>query len=405
MRRKDRKLQPPANRAPTPQPPKLWNIRNAADNTPVLEIFGDIGRSKKPDDSWWGYSEPGAGTFQEFANDLKKIGNVPELRVEIHSYGGSVTVGKGMHDKLLEHPANKTAVIYGICASAATYVALACQKVQIPANSFFLIHNSTGACYGTAEDMQQCAEMLDIADESIANLYVARTGKSLEEIQDIMDRDTWMSGTEAVEIGLADEVIEPITITPEQRAAPANLRPALLNSMPSEARGWFDMPAVTNAPSAPTPVPMKLRPSPLMNAATETPPAGGGAAPAAPVAPVAPVVPPANAAPVVPPANAASAPVAPVNAAPAPVITMTPAELQATIANAVQQGVAAHIANQSALAAAGITPQNIGGAPAPATPAAPAPQPVNTTGMSALQLINFGRRKLAEQGQLAPAAA
>ena len=404
MRRKDRKLQPPANRAPAPQPPKLWNIRNAAGNIPVIELFGDIGRSKAGD-PWWG-EEPGAGTFQEFAADLKKIGNVPELRVEIYSYGGSVTVGKGMHDKLLEHPANKTAVIYGICASAATYVALACQKVQIPANSFFLIHNSTGMCYGTSEDMQQCAEMLDIADESIANLYVARTGKSLEEIQDIMDRDTWMSGTEAVEIGLADEVIEPITITPEQRAAPANLRPALLNSMPSEARGWFDMPAVTNAPSAPTPVPMKPRPSPLMNVATETPPAGGGAAPVPPAAPVAPVVLPANAAPVVAPANAApAAPVTPVNVAPTPVITMTPAELQATIANAVQQGVAAHIANQSALAAAGITPQNIGGAPAPATPAAPAPQPVNTAGMSALQLINLGRKKLAEQGQLAPAAA
>lgn len=404
MRRQDRKTHTLANRSPAPQPPKLWNIRNAADNTPVLEIFGDIGLSKAGN-PWYG-EEPGAGTFLEFAADLKKIGNVPELRVEIHSYGGSVIVGKGMHDKLLEHPANKTAIIYGICASAATYVALACQKIQIPANSFFLIHNSTGMCYGTSEDMQQCAEMLDIADESIANLYVARTGKTLEEIQDIMDRDTWMTGTEAVEIGLADEVIEPVTITPEQRAAPANLRPALLNSMPSEARGWFDMARITNAHPAPTPEPMKLRPSPLMNAATDTPQAGGGAAPvpAAPVAPAAaPVV--VNAAPVPAPAPA---PVAPAVVNASPVITMTAEQLQTAIANAVQAGVAAHISNQAALAAAGITPQNIGAAPAPAAPTpapAPAAQPVNTTGMSALQLINLGRKKLAEQGQLTPAAA
>lgn len=400
MRRKDRKFQPPANRAPAPQPLKLWNIRNAADNTPVLEIFGDIGRSKKPDDSWWGYSEPGAGTFQEFANDLKKIGNVPELRVEIHSYGGSVTVGKGMHDKLLEHPANKTAIIYGICASAATYVALACQKVQIPANSFFLIHNSTGACCGTAEDMQQCAETLDIADESVANLYVARTGKTLEEIQDIMDRDTWISGTEAVEIGLADEVIEPITITPEQQAAPANLRPAMLNSMPNGARGWFDMSRVTNAQPVPTPDPMKLR-TPLLNSATETPPAGGGAAPVQPVAPVAPVAPPANAAPVVvPPAtNAAPAPTAPVS------------DMATMITNAVNAAVAPlrdEITNLRAMNAAGVTGAALGGAPGPAVPPAQnqAPKPV-LNDLDPLRLINLGRRTASANGTAVqtPAAA
>ena len=379
MRRKDRKIQP-TNRAPaTLQTPKLWSIRNAADNTPVLEIFGDIGRSKSGD-AWYG-DEPGAGTFHEFANDLKKIGNVPELRVEIHSYGGSVTVGKGMHDKLLEHPANKTAIIYGICASAATYVALACQKVQIPANSFFLIHNSTGMCYGTSEDMLQCGATLDIADESIANLYVARTGKTLEEIQDIMDRDTWMSGTEAVAIGLADEVIEPITITPDQQAAPANLRPAMLNSMPANARGWFDMSHVSNAPRASIPEPMKPR-TPLLNAATETPPAGGGAAPA-------------------PTPAAAPAPAAVVNAAPVvvavpPVITLTAEQLQTTITNAVQQGIAAHITNQAALTAAGVTPQTLGGAPAPAAPAAAAPAPVDMKNMSALQLINLGRQNAAK---------
>lgn len=295
MARPARKTPPaPANTAP-----RLWNIRNAATpgTVPVIELFGDIGISKEPDWFWGG--EPGAGTFQEFAAELKALGPVPEIKVEIHSYGGSVVVGKAMHDKLAEHPANKTAVIYGICASAATYPALACQKVCIPANSFFLIHNSSGCCCGEADDMRSMADMLDIADESIANLYAARTGKSVDEIYAIMDADTWMTGTAAVAMGLADEVIDPITIDPAQRAAPDNFRPSALNSMPREARAWFDTSRLTSPQTALNTAMLTPRPAPLFNKANDAPAAGGGAPP-----PV--VTPPPAAAPVVvtpPPAS------------------------------------------------------------------------------------------------------
>jgi ATP-dependent protease ClpP protease subunit len=356
MRRKDRHLHRSTALAPSNAQPRPWAIRNAANGVPVIELFGDIGVSKAGD-PWWGL-EGGAGTFQEFAAELKKIGNVPELRVEIHSYGGSVTVGKGIHDKLLEHPANKTAVIYGICASAATYAALACQKVQIPANSFFLIHNSSGGCWGNAEDMRQCAAMLDVADDSIAALYAARTGKSLEEIQDIMDADTWMDGNAAVALGLADEVIEPITVDPEKLTAPENYRPALLNTMPEGARAWFDMSRISNAARAPLPM---LKPNtPLFNAATESPPAGGSGAPAQPAA-------------------APAAPAAPVNAA--PVNAVPPAapaapDLATQITNAVNAAVAplqAEIKRLTDLSNHGITPQNLGGAQPVAAVATEAP--------------------------------
>lgn len=267
--------------APTPGTPRLWNIRNAAatGEVPVIELFGDIGVSREPDWFWGG--EGGAGTFQEFAEELKALGNVPELRVEIHSYGGSVVVGKAMHDKLAEHPANKTAIIYGICASAATYPALACQTVKIPANSFFLIHNSHGCCCGGAGDMRAMAEMLDIADESIANLYAARTGKTVEEIQEIMDKDTWMTGAQAVAIGLADEVVDPIKVEKNQQAAPDNFSRAALNGMPKDARAWFDISRLPTANSAP-PTMLNMFPrSPLLNAATSAPAAGGGTSPTA----------------------------------------------------------------------------------------------------------------------------
>lgn len=222
-----------------------YGIRNVAGSIPTIELFGDIGHSIYGD-PYWG-DEGGAGTFKEFCDALKGLGNVPEIKIEIHSYGGDVIVGKGIHDKLVEHPATKTAVIYGVCASAATYPALACEKILMPANSFFLIHNATGMCWGDADDMQSMVDSLSVCDESIAALYAARTGRSVDEIMAIMDEDTWMTGTEAVEMGLADEIIEPITIDPASRPSPENFAPRILNTMPPAARVWFDSRALSNA--------------------------------------------------------------------------------------------------------------------------------------------------------------
>ncbi len=108
-------------RTKSPASSRFFEIRNAAGDVPTLRLFGDIGRSSEGNS--WSFWEPGAGTFREFESALRQLGNVPELRLEIHSYGGDAVVGKAIHDLLVQHPANKTAVIYGICASAATYPA------------------------------------------------------------------------------------------------------------------------------------------------------------------------------------------------------------------------------------------------------------------------------------------
>ncbi len=223
-----------------PVKPRWFRIQNksAAHAVPTIQLFGDIGVSKEPDWFWGG--EPGAGTFQEFASELAALGNPENIRVEIFSYGGDVVVGKGFYDKLAEHPAHKTAVIYGVCASAATYAALACDEIQIPANSFFLIHNSTGICWGTAEEMERYVANLRVCDKAITKLYAARTGMSEEEVAAIMDKDTWMTGEDAADCGLADTVIEAVTVEPSKKLEPDNFSASALRNMPANARLWFD---------------------------------------------------------------------------------------------------------------------------------------------------------------------
>jgi ATP-dependent protease ClpP protease subunit len=340
---------------------RFWNFRNVAagspaGSVPTLELFGEIGQARQLDP--WSCGEPGAGTFREFCDALRALGNVPEMRVEIFSNGGNMVVGKAIHDRLLEHPAKKTAVIYGICASAATYPALACDDVQIPANSFFLIHNCEGVCFGDAADMRDTADMMEVADESIAALYAARTGKTVEEIRAIMDADTWMTGSAAVEMGLADVVLEPITPEHSEPMTPENFRRSAINSMPAAARAWFDSAALTNAKHEPKNAMTKLR-TPLLNSVNDAT-SGGGSAPAPAAASPAPA--PAAAAPApaaAAPAPAAAAP-APAAAAPAPAAA-APAGVSPELVNTI---VTAVVANLTAAAPAA--------APAAAAPAAPA---------------------------------
>lgn len=356
---------------PQPRNHRLWAIRNAtANSVATIELFGDIGASREGD-PYWG-TEGGAGTFQEFANELKAIGNVPELRVEIHSYGGDVVVGKGIYDKLIEHPANKTAVIYGMCASAATYAAMACQKIVMSANSFMVIHNSITICWGNASDLRRAADGLEIIDQSIANLYAARTGMPVDEIRQIMDQDTWMTGDEALAMGLADEVTDPIAITPDKQAAATNFLPRVMNTMPRAALPWFDSKSLLHpANHIATPAMSQPATPPAPAAAPE--PAAPAPAVANTAAPQAPATPAVAAEPALAPAAApAPAPSAPVNASP------SLADITAAISNelAPLKQRLEIIENQQR---AGITPANLAGAqPAPiATSTAEGSRPSN----------------------------
>ena len=105
-------------------------------------------------------------------------------------------------------------------------------------------------------------------------------GKSDDEVRAMLEAETWMDGKTAVENGFADTVLEPLANLAQRAGTlqPTNI--AMLQNAPAEVLALFDMTRVANARTA-APSPMKRHPGPLMNAATETSAAGGGAAPAA----------------------------------------------------------------------------------------------------------------------------
>lgn len=401
----------PRNRAPgarPSEPPHWFQVTNFADQGYAeIKLRGYIGMASTARDYWTGelYDTGGAGTLQEFEKQLEALGAVKKIQLSIFSEGGDVFTGMAIHNLLIRHPAKKVCVIDGICASAATYPALACQEIRIPSNAWMMIHGTTGCVCGGPEEMRKYADMLESMNSTLVNLYAKRTGKGEQDIAGLLAAETWMNGQTAVDEGFADTVIEPLENLSARAGTLQPTNSALLRTAPAEVLALFDMSRVSNARLSPAePSSMKLR-TPLLNAATETPPAGGGAAPAAPAAaPVPGATPPPAAA----PTNAAPPPAAPA----VPPVAAPPADFASQITAAVNAAVKPlqdEIANLKQMAANGVTGAQLGGAPPTPTNAAPAPgktasAPVDLASMNPLQLINLGRTAAKQAGAPAPAA-
>lgn len=166
----------------------------------------------------WGVD---AGAFAKSMRTSK----AKAVNLHINSPGGDVMAARNMVDSIKD--ARKkgktvTAYIEGCAASAATFIAIACDKVVMSKGSFFMIHNAMGFAMGDADEMRQTADLLDRVTATIADDYVAKTGKSRATVEKWMNDETWFTAQEALDEGFIDEIAEdPAEKTQEDQATPA----------------------------------------------------------------------------------------------------------------------------------------------------------------------------------------
>lgn len=128
----------------------------------------------------------------------------------IQSSGGDVFAANAIYNALILNKATITGTIIGICASAATIILMACDNRRIAKNAILMAHNPSITLWGsyTSEDLLKLADVTDQVKKSIATAYMERLDKTEEEINQIMDVESWYVGQEAVDAGFCDEVIE-----------------------------------------------------------------------------------------------------------------------------------------------------------------------------------------------------
>lgn len=128
------------------------------------------------------------------------------VTVHINSPGGSVTDALAIYSVLRAHKGSVTAVIDGLCASAATIIMLAADEVVMAEHSLLMVHNPWTVSAGDAGEMRKTADTLDKAALEMVALYSERTGQSAEAITAIMEAETWYNAAEAVAAGFAHRV-------------------------------------------------------------------------------------------------------------------------------------------------------------------------------------------------------
>lgn len=145
-------------------------------------------------------------TSKSFAEQLASLGKVSNITLYINSPGGDVFDGLAIFNQLRRHKATINVQIDGVAASAASFVAMAGDSITMNEGALMMIHDAWGMFIGNADDGRKFVDQLDKVDGEIAEFYSARSGKPAAHFRDLMDSETWLTATEAVELGLADSV-------------------------------------------------------------------------------------------------------------------------------------------------------------------------------------------------------
>lgn len=201
-----------------------YNLKAAADKTPVLSIFDDIGA--------YGVSA------KSFLNDLRSV-TTDEVDVEINSPGGDVFAGLAIYNGLRASGKKINVKVLGLAASAASLVAMAGDTIEMPENAFMMIHNPWGFAMGGADEMRNTADVLDKIGTGLVSTYAKRTGKTDQEITALLDAETWMTAQEAVDAGFATSVTAALAVKASysEDRLPENVRLAFKAQASAEATG------------------------------------------------------------------------------------------------------------------------------------------------------------------------
>lgn len=169
----------------------------------VIDIKGEIINSNNQ----WIYDWLGmeATSPKKIPDALRDAGG-EDVEIHINSPGGDVFAGSEIYTLLRGYSGKVKIKILGIAASAASVIAQAGES-EISPTGMFMIHNVKTWSSGDYRDMEYTAEALKAANESIINAYMAKTGMTQEELQGLMDRETYMAAAQAVEYGFVDKVM------------------------------------------------------------------------------------------------------------------------------------------------------------------------------------------------------
>lgn len=198
----------------SPRALQRWDsgVRAATtDDDRTIGIYDVIGA-----DYWTGEGV----TAKRVAAALRNMGKGP-VAVNVNSPGGDMFEGLAIYNLLREHEGEVTVKVLGLAASAASVITMAADTIQIGRASFEMIHNCWCLAIGNRHEMREMADLIEPFDAAMADVYAARSGQSTEAVMQMMDAETWLGGSDAIDKGFADELLPSDQVREEEASARA----------------------------------------------------------------------------------------------------------------------------------------------------------------------------------------
>lgn len=239
-----------------------WDVSASGENELILE--GVIAS-----ESWFEDDV----TPKMFRAELEKRSG--DVTVRVNSPGGDVFAGVAIYNMLNEHEGKVTLKVDGIAASIASLIAMAGDKIIMLPGSMMMVHNPWTFAMGNADDLEQVVESLKKTAESMVPIYVARTGQSEEKVNELLKAETWMTASDAVDFGFADEAVEAKTSLADAMAKindlAASMKSAVMQPVMSVKAKKAEVADVTDEPETTDEEPAEEATPPAKSEVKETP--------------------------------------------------------------------------------------------------------------------------------------
>lgn len=122
--------------------------------------------------------------------------------------GGSVFEGLAVFNLIKNIPQKTTSHIMSLAGSMSSIIPLAADEVVVEPNAVFFIHNVLIYTVGNHIELRKTADLIENLSKLLARTYIAKTGKPVSEISQLMDEETFFFGQEIVDFGFADRMVD-----------------------------------------------------------------------------------------------------------------------------------------------------------------------------------------------------
>ncbi|WP_225434114.1 head maturation protease, ClpP-related [Peribacillus tepidiphilus] len=184
-----------------PKIAKRFEVLNKADNDEaVMYMYGSIG-------SGW-FSDISSKDVRYQLNNIK----AKTINIHINSPGGDVFESIAIHNLLKNHKATIIIHIDGLAASGASVIAMAGDKIIMPKNTMMMIHKAWTFAAGNSKELRKVADDLEKIDTAVTESYTSRFVGEREDLEKLLDEETWLTAEECNALGFCDEIVDEIEI-------------------------------------------------------------------------------------------------------------------------------------------------------------------------------------------------